>query len=275
MRIERARASRDGRGGDRGDHQIMRDVDADRGRERLVLAQRDHGAAGARVHEPPDDHIGDDREGDDETIIGGFAQERQHKDVGQAEREGRDVVERHRALRQLDPVERDEPHHFGKADADDDEIRSADPKRDAPDQPPAQSGDDDPAQKCEPDRLGGERNDDTGGEVKLEPEGHEGARVGPDSEERNVAKRQLPGEAEQEIEAHRRDDEDAGRDEDVQDVEIRHPRRHQEEKEHARSDGEALDRKRSHQPIRSLRANRPVGRNSRMMMMSRNPIASR
>ena len=84
-----------------------------------------------------------------------------------------------------------------------------------------------------------------------------------------MAEAQLAGVAEQQIEAHRGDDEDTGHDEHVQDVEVGQPERDGDQEE------QPGDGKGTLHPIRSFWANRPVGLSTRMAMMSRKPMASR
>src|SRR5262249_11141800 len=103
----------------------------------------------------------------------------------------------------------------------------------------------------------------------IEAERGQRADIGADAEERDVAEAELSGIAEQQIEAHRRDDEDAGRDQDVEEVLVPQPERNGEK------DDKPEGRQRALHPTRSARANRPVGLNSNTTMMIRKPIASR
>ena len=64
----------------------------------------------------------------------------------------------------------------------------------------------------------------------IEAERRQRADIGADAEERDVAEAELAGEAEQQIEAHRADDEDAGRDQRVQQIGIAQPQRHRGER---------------------------------------------
>src|SRR6185436_15679019 len=98
----------------------------------------------------------------------------------------------------------------------------------------------------------------------------ERAGIGADAEERDVPERKLAGVSEQQVQAHRGDDEDAGHDQDVQQVRVAYPQRNRSEREDARDRNDPGDH-----PILSLRANRPVGRKSRITMMITKPIASR
>ena len=106
-------------------------------------------------------------------------------------------------------------------------------------------------------------------QLDVEAERGQRAGIGADAEERHMAEAELSGIAEQQVQAHRRDDEDAGRDQDVQDVLILQPQRNGEE------DDEPEGRQCALHPTRSARANRPVGLNSSTTMMIRKPIASR
>src|SRR5215471_15171991 len=105
--------------------------------------------------------------------------------------------------------------------------------------------------------------------MDLEPERNQRAGVGSDPEERDVAKRQLPCEAEQQIEAHGCDDKNACRDQYVEQIEVAQPQWHRSQ----RSD-ENKGKVTVH-PIRSFCAKRPVGRIRRMKMISTKPMASR
>ena len=144
--IERARGAGHGRRDHRRQHQEFRNVDADRGGERLVLPERDHGAAGARGDEPADQHVAEHRHDQHQIVVGGLPQERQLEQARHAEPQRRDVVERHRPLRQLHPVERHQPHHLGKAHRDDDEIGPAHLEGDLADHPAAGARQEDAAQ---------------------------------------------------------------------------------------------------------------------------------
>src|SRR6478609_7491003 len=105
--------------------------------------------------------------------------------------------------------------------------------------------------------------------MDLEPERNQRARVGSDPEERDVSKRQLPGEAKQQIEAHGRDDKDAGCDQHVKHIKVVQPQWNRSQ----RSD-ENKGKVTAH-PIRSFCAKRPVGRIRRIKMISTKPMASR
>lgn len=84
-----------------------------------------------------------------------------------------------------------------------------------------------------------------------------------------MAEAELAGEAEQQIEAHRADDEDTRRDQRIEQIGIAQPERDRGKGR----DGENGD-DRLH-PTRSARANRPVGRKISTAMMITKPIASR
>jgi hypothetical protein len=172
-------------------------------------------------------------------------------------------------LGELDPVDRDQPHHLGEADRHDDEVGAAHLEGEAADRPAGESCDRHRDQHGEPHRLGADADRDGVGQVHLEAERDERARIGADAEERHVAEGELAGEAEQQVEAHRRDDEDAHDDEHVEEIQVGQPRRHRCERGEHHEGGPAA------QLIRSFWANRPVGRNSRIRMMSKKPIASR
>jgi hypothetical protein len=59
----------------------------------------------------------------------------------------------------------------------------------------------------------------------------ERACVGTDAEERDVPERKLAGVAEQQVQAHRGDDEDSGHDQDVQHVRVAHPQRNRSQRD--------------------------------------------
>ena len=204
-----------------------------------------------------------------QIVVGGFAQEGKLEPAWNSQREVGDVVERHRALGQLDPVERDQPDHLGKAYRDDDEVGAAHLERKAADRPAAQARHHRAEQHAEPDGLGVDRNLPVGEQVHGKAERGEARRVGADAEEGDVAEAELAGIAEQQIEAHGGNDEDAGHDEHVQDVEVVQPQRNGGQEQQP-GDGEAVLH-----PIRSRVANRPVGLRMRMTMISRKPMASR
>src|SRR5262249_46174269 len=106
-------------------------------------------------------------------------------------------------------------------------------------------------------------------ELDVETERGQRAGVSANAEEPHVAEAELSSIPEQQVQAHRRDDENAGRDQDVQDVLILQPQRNGEENQ------EPDGRQYPPHPTRSARANRPVGLNSSTTMMIRKPIASR
>src|ERR1700730_13102666 len=106
-------------------------------------------------------------------------------------------------------------------------------------------------------------------QLDVEAKGGRRAGIGADAEETHMAEAELPGISEQQVQAHRRDDENAGRNQDVQDVLILQPQRNGEE------DDEPERQQYPLHPTRSARANRPVGLNSSTTMMIRKPIASR
>src|ERR1700756_3726642 len=103
----------------------------------------------------------------------------------------------------------------------------------------------------------------------VEAERGERACVGANAEEGDVTEAQLTGEAEQQVEAHRRDDKNARGDQRVQQIGIAQPQRNRGK----RGDGENGNA-RPH-PTRSERAKSPVGLKIRTAMMIRKPIASR
>src|SRR5262249_33390834 len=106
-------------------------------------------------------------------------------------------------------------------------------------------------------------------QLDVEAEGGQRAGIRADAEESHVVEAELAGISEKQVQAHRRDDENAGRDQDVQDVLVLQPQRNGEE------NNEPERRHRALHPMRSARANSPVGLNSSTRMMIRKPIASR
>ena len=207
-------------------HQISRHIDTDGSGERLVLPERDHGAAGARVHQPSDQHVAHNRHHQHQIVVGGLAQERQFEPAWHTEPQRRDIVERHRPLRQLHPIEGHQPNDLGETHGDDHEIGSAHLEGNLADHPSAGARECNAQQHAEPNRLGFHAHLPVRQQVDLEPQGHEARDIGADAKERDVTQAELPRVAEQEIEAHGRDDEDAGDDQYVQDVEVAHPQRH-------------------------------------------------
>src|SRR5262249_22897691 len=106
-------------------------------------------------------------------------------------------------------------------------------------------------------------------QVHLETERHEARDISTDAEESDVAEAQLPRIAEQQVEAHGGNDEDAGHDQHVQDIQIRQPERHRgQEKEPGGGEGAVLP------TSRALGANGRVGLTIRRAMRSRNPMPS-
>ena len=101
--VERAGRSRHRRRHDRGQHEITRDIDADRRRQRLVLAQRDHRAARPRAHEARDDDVGNDGHCQHQVVIRHFAEKPVLADPRQPSRHRRNVVQRHRTLGEAKP----------------------------------------------------------------------------------------------------------------------------------------------------------------------------
>ena len=134
VRVQASGATGDRRGHDRRQHEIARHVDADRACERLVFLQRNHGAADAGTDQPADDEVSHEPDDRDEVVVGGLAPERVVAEPGKSQGERRDVGERQRTLRQLHPVQRDQPRHLGEADRDDDEIGAAHLERQLADQ---------------------------------------------------------------------------------------------------------------------------------------------
>ena len=84
-----------------------------------------------------------------------------------------------------------------------------------------------------------------------------------------MAEAQLARIAEQQVQAHGGDDEDAGHDEHMQGVQVREPQRD------GREESEPGNGERALHPIRSFCANSPVGLKIRMAMMRRKPMPSR
>src|SRR5262245_2945976 len=105
--------------------------------------------------------------------------------------------------------------------------------------------------------------------MHLKAQRYEARRVGADTEKGDVSEAELARVAKQQIEAHGGDDENAGHDQDVQHVEVRHPQRQKEQHCQQDNGGSALH------PMRSRRANSPVGLTMRMTMIRRKPMPSR
>src|SRR5262245_39258415 len=105
--------------------------------------------------------------------------------------------------------------------------------------------------------------------MHAETERHQRAGVGADAKEGDVAKRELPRIAEEQVQAHRGDNEDHSYDKNMHHIEVRHPERDGEEEEQPERGQNLLH------PTLSFRANSPVGLKTRIRMMSRKPMASR
>ena len=84
-----------------------------------------------------------------------------------------------------------------------------------------------------PHGLGRHREHGSRRRCTLNPSETKRAGVGADAEERDVAERQLPGVAEQQVQAHGGDDENAGDDQHVQHVLVVHPQRQREQEQRA------------------------------------------
>ena len=70
-----------------------------------------------RAHETADENVAGDADGEHQIVVGGLAQERYLEEVGHAELQKRNVVERHRPLGKLDPVDGDEADDLREADS--------------------------------------------------------------------------------------------------------------------------------------------------------------
>src|SRR5579875_148801 len=269
MGVETACSTRHRRRDDGRKHEIARDVDADRGRERLVLLERDHGAPETRAHQPAYDDIGDDPDSEHDVVVRHLPVELRLPDARDVDGEGRNIVERHWPLGERHPVEGDEPHDLGEADRHNDEISAPNLERDPSDDPPGETGKNDAENEAQPGRMGIDGEREIIGELELEAERDQGTRIGTDAEEAHLAEIELTRIAEEQIEAHRRDDEDPGDDEDMQIIEIRHPERNGDE------EGYPQPAEPAPHPMRSARANSPVGLIISTTMIRRKPMASR
>ena len=68
-------------------------------------------------------------------------------------------------------------------------------------------------------------------QAEIEAKRGQCADISPNAKERDMTEAELAGEAEQQIEAHRADDEDAGRDQRVHEIRIAQPKRHRCERD--------------------------------------------
>ena len=118
------------------DHRCQREglchIDTDGYRQRFVFHQPAHGAAEMRMDQARDQQIGDNRDGKHEVVVLQLGAEGQIPETWQSNRNRGDVGQRQGALRQLDPVQRHQPDHFGKGNRHDHEIGAADAKRQQP-----------------------------------------------------------------------------------------------------------------------------------------------
>ena len=222
-----------------------------------------------RMHEAQDQEVGCDRDGQHEIVVLQLGAQHQASDTRQSNRHRWNVGQRQWPLRQFDPIECDQADDFGKGNRHDDEIRAANAKRQPPDEIAARSRNHDRQREARDWRPGIVNDAEAAGKADIETKRGERADIGADAEERDVTEAELAGEAKQQVEAHRPDDEDAGRDQRVHEIGIVQPQRHRCEG----CDGQNGAR-RIH-PTRSLRANNPVGLKIRTAMMIRKPIASR
>jgi len=252
---------------DGGEHEVVRDVHADRLGERLVLPEGHEGAADARPDETSADQVREQHRREHEVVVGPLAAE----GPGAEGRRGH-AGEPERAVGQLHPVDAHQRDDAREADGDEDEVGAAELEGEAPDQPAGQRGQCDRAGERQPERP-------------LEPERQERRGVGADAEEGGVAERELPGVAEEEVQRERQHAEDPRHDDDVEKVGALEPER-QREGEEDRCSGrrEPGVRRRwpaggargsAAHPILSDLAKRPAGRSSSTTMMITNPTASR
>ena len=221
------------------------------------------------MHQARNQHVGDHRDGKHEVVVLQLGAQGQISDTRQPDRNRGDIGQRQRSLRQLDPVEGHQPDHLGKGNRHDDKIRAADAKRQQPHQIPAQRGDDDRQHEADNRRPWLVNHAQVKGQAGVETKRRQRADVSANAEECDVAETELAGEAEQQIEAHRADDEDAGRDQRVHQIRIAQPQRHGCECNDRQNSDPCLH------PTRSERAKSPVGLKIRTAMMIRKPIASR
>ena len=172
-------------------------------------------------------------------------------------------------MRQFDPIQRHQPDHLGKGNRHDHEIGAAHPKRQQPHEISAEARNDDGQHEADDRRPGIVNDAEAERQADIEAKRRQRADIGADAEECDMTEAELAGEPEQQIEAHRADDEDAGRDQRVHEIGIAQPERHRSE----RDDRENGDR--CPHPTRSERAKSPVGLKIRTAMMIRKPMASR
>ncbi|GJD80852.1 hypothetical protein NBEOAGPD_4095 [Methylobacterium gregans] len=254
MGVEAARRARHCGRDHRRDGQRAGGVDAHRERQGLVLLEPPHRPAEARADEARDDEVAERADAEHEVIVLQLGPERPRPDPGQPQRDRRDPGERERPLGQLDPVEGDEPHDLREGDRDDDEVGAAHPEGEAADQPAAGAGRE--RREHEPDRRrpGLVHRAEAEAEIHVEAEARQRAHVGADAEEGDVAEAELPGEAEEQVQAHGADRQDARHDQRVEQVGAGAERQRQGDE-----GGEEREGEEPVHPMRSAFANRPVG----------------
>src|ERR1043166_2880764 len=222
------------------------------------------------MHDARDQPTTNDSDRQHQPVRLRFRHERDEARARPPNRERRDVVERHGSFGEVHPVERHHAHYFGKADGDDHEIGAAHPERELPYEKAEQTADHDRSAERNPYRLRLDHERIRQADVHVEAKREQRAGVGADAEKRRVAEAQLPGVAEQQVEADRRDDENAGRGEDGEVVGLAHPQR-QARRQH---DKQQSAEPRAH-PTRPLSAKKPWGRSASTAMITRKPSASR
>ena len=152
-------------------------------------------------------------------------------EAGQPKRQGRDRCQCQRALRQLHPVQRHQTHHFGETDGDDDKVGAADAERELADDIAAHSRDQNGDDEAKPDRPRFVDHTNAADQFDIKAERNQRAGVGADPEESDVAKAELSRIAQQQIEAHRRDDEYSGGDKGIEKIGIFEPHRDRRQRE--------------------------------------------
>ena len=204
MSVDAAADSREDRAEHEDDELVAPGRHADGFRQRLVLADGDHVAAGRRADDGPDREGGEHRHRQGQVIEPHCAGHRERRG-SQGEIGFRNARQAHVAARHADPV-------LGDRLSDDDEAERAHHERGRP-----------KAQGRDPEREGDQACHEAGRdeiEVEGRPEMNrqESGRIGADAEECGLGERQKSGIADQEIEPMRREQEDQGDDDRVKRV---------------------------------------------------------
>ncbi len=191
VRIERAGEARERCADAEGDYLDARHVDPDRSRADLGIADGGEHASIFRALEPPHEQQGQREHGEAEIEVAGLVSEDEAADGG-----GWNAGNAVHALRDLAPVEEDQAHDLAEAERGEREVMPFQPQRRNAEHQAGEPG-------------GHARRDEGRPEQRTAAAGGDQRRgVGADAEQRRVAKRDLAGIAEHDIEADREQRED-------------------------------------------------------------------